>query len=165
MRTWTPKQKTDMQQFPHRFCRSNSRSWQKASKQQQNNFSRWRTRSTFKNKQYQERKTQQKTCSVFPKCRSRFGIQAKTRTNCFSKHRFSHKNCRLNWKTHIKLNQWHEFDKVHLQIELLQEQVLFEWGLGIWNNSIKHQVFMFGVGCSSSGDAWKFETYYFTKYH
>ena len=43
------------------------------------------------------------------------------RTHCFSKHRFSHKQVqKLNSKTHIKINQWHEFDKVNVQIQLLQ---------------------------------------------
>ena len=51
------------------------------------------------------------------------------------------------------LNTWHESPKK------------IEWGLGIWNNSSKHQLFMFGVCHLSSGDEWKFETNYFQKYH
>ena len=49
------------------------------------------------------------------------------------------------------LNSWHESPKK------------IEWGLGIWNNSTKHQFFMFGVCHLSSGDEWKFETNYFQK--
>ena len=68
--TWNLKPElADMQQFPYRFCRSNSRCWQKASKQVQHIFSRWRKRGTFKNKQYQEHKTQQKRVR-----RSRFSL-------------------------------------------------------------------------------------------
>ena len=46
------------------------------------------------------------------------------------------------------LNTWNESPKK------------IEWGLGIWNNSIEHQFFMFGVCHLSSGDTWKFETFF-----
>ena len=72
--------------------------------------------------------------------------------------------CRLNWKTRIKLNQWHEFDKndrVNLQIELLQEQILIiRVGVGDLKQFHQAPFFMFGVGHSSSGDALTFETGY-----
>ena len=95
----------DMQQFPHKFCRSNSHG-----KQDDIHG----VPSKTDNIRDQGRKTQRKTClmkQVFPRWRSGFRIQDKQRTDCFSKHRFSHKNCRLNWKTHVRLNQWHEFDE------------------------------------------------------
>ena len=146
----------DMQQFPHKFCRINSHSKQDDIHGALSKTINIRNVNQNKKLVWRSRFPLNEDPIVVYKPRNAGTVFQNTVfltkiADCIGKH------------TSDKINDMSSM-KVNLQIEFLQEQVLFEWGLGIWNNSSKHQFFMFGVCHLGSGDERKFETKYFKKY-